>query len=69
MILELTGEEFTYTFNVPGVYLYQCTPHKSMGMIGLVVVDGNTINKDLIAKAKVKGKSKKKLATLIAELN
>jgi len=63
------NKEFTYTFNVPGVYLYQCTPHKSMGMIGLVVVDGNTINKDLIAKAKVKGKSKKKLATLISELN
>ena len=40
-----------------------------MCMIALVVVDGNTINKDSIAKAKVKGKSKKKLATLISELN
>ena len=26
------------TFDTPGVYYYQCTPHKTMGMIGLVVV-------------------------------
>ena len=27
-----------YTFTVPGIYAYWCTPHKAMGMIGLVVV-------------------------------
>ena len=63
------SKDAEYKFDIPGIYLYVCSPHKSMGMIGLVVVDGNTINKDLIAKAKVKGKSKKKLATLISELN
>ena len=26
-----------YTFTVPGIYAYWCTPHKAMGMIGLVV--------------------------------
>ena len=25
-------------FEVPGVYLYQCTPHGNMGMLGLVIV-------------------------------
>ena len=62
------NKEYSYTFNVPGIYLYQCTPHKSMGMIGLVVVDGNVDNKAKIAKAKVFGKSKKKLKKLLGEL-
>ena len=40
-------------FDTPGVYLYQCSPHKSMGMIAIVVVgDGDND----ISKAKVKGK-------------
>ena len=63
------NKEFTHQFDVPGVYLYQCTPHKSMGMIGLVVVGDNTNNKDAIASTKVNGKSKKKLAKLLSELN
>ena len=62
------NKEFTHQFDVPGVYLYQCTPHKAMGMIGLVVVGDNTNNKDAIASTKVNGKSKKKLAKLISEL-
>jgi pseudoazurin len=62
------NKKFTHQFDVPGVYLYQCTPHKAMGMIGLVVVGDNTNNKDAIASTKVNGKSKKKLAKLISEL-
>ena len=58
------NKEVKITFDVPGVYLYQCTPHKAMGMIGLVVVGGNTDNLDSIKKAKVLGKSKKKLKKL-----
>ena len=53
------------TFDTPGVYVYQCSPHKSMGMIGIVVVgDGDND----VSKAKVKGKSKKKLKDLLKEL-
>ena len=32
------SKEYSYTFDKPGIYLYQCTPHKTMGMIALVVV-------------------------------
>ena len=39
-----------------------------MGMIGLVIVDGDTSNKKAIAKAKVLGKSKKKLKKLLGEI-
>lgn len=59
------GKEVSITFDQPGVYLYQCTPHKTMGMIALVVVgDGNND----VSGAKVKGKSKQKLAELLEAL-
>jgi len=59
------SKEYSYTFDTPGVYLYQCTPHKSMGMIAVVVVgDGDND----ISKAKVKGKSKKKLKEILGAL-
>ena len=62
------GKEVSITFEVPGIYYYWCTPHKGMGMIGLVVVGDDTSNKDEIAKAKALGKSKKKLKKLLSEL-
>ena len=62
------GKEVSIEFTVPGIYYYWCTPHKGMGMIGLVVVDHDTSNKDDIAKAKALGKSKKKLKALLGEL-
>jgi pseudoazurin len=62
------NKEFAMTFETPGIYYYWCTPHKSMGMIGLVVVGDDVSNKDAIAKAKAMGKSKKKLKALIGEL-
>jgi pseudoazurin len=59
------SKEVAITFDTPGVYLYQCTPHKTMGMIAIVVVgDGDND----ISGAKVKGKSKKKLKALLEEL-
>ena len=59
------NKEVEMTFDTPGVYVYQCSPHKTMGMIGIVVVgDGDND----VSKAKVKGKSKKKLKALLAEL-
>ena len=62
------NKEVAITFDTPGIYMYQCTPHKSMGMIALVVVGEDTSNKDAIAKAKAMGKSKKKLKGLLSEL-
>ena len=62
------GKEVSMTFEVPGIYYYWCTPHKGMGMIGLVVVGDDVSNKDAIAKAKALGKSKKKLKALLGEL-
>ena len=63
------GKEAKITFDQPGIYYYWCTPHKGMGMIGLVVVGGDLSNKDDVAKAKALGKSKKKLKALLASLS
>ena len=63
------NKEVAITFDTPGVYLYQCSPHKTMGMIAIVVVgkpDGEA--KDRLKDVKVKGKSKKKLKELLGEL-
>lgn len=57
-----------FEFKVPGIYLYQCTPHKAMGMIGIVIVGGDKSNLDKIKKVKVYGKSKKILKKLIKDL-
>lgn len=62
------NKEVAITFDTPGVYLYQCTPHKSMGMIAMVVVGDDTSNLDAVAGAKARGKSKKKLKALVAKL-
>ena len=63
------NREVEMTFDMPGVYYYQCTPHKTMGMIGLVIVGDDISNKDIIIKkSKAKGKSKKKLKGLLNEL-
>ena len=63
------GKEASVTFETPGIYYYWCTPHKGMGMIGLVVVGDDTSNKAQISKAKAIGKSKKKLIALLEQLN
>ena len=62
------SKDANYTFKKPGVYLYQCTPHKAMGMIGIVVVDNDKSNLDKIKKVKVYGKSKKLLKSLLKSL-
>ena len=49
------GETVNIKFTVPGIYLYQCSPHAAMGMIGIVVVGGDTSNMDVIAGKKVTG--------------
>ena len=56
------------TFDTPGMYLYQCTPHATMGMIGVVVVGGDVSNKADIAKVKIRGKSKKKLKKILKDI-
>ena len=62
------NKDTEYTFTIPGIYAYWCVPHKTMGMIGFVIVGDDLSNLDSIKKVKFLGKSKKIAATLIAEI-
>ena len=62
------NKDTQYKFTVPGIYAYWCTPHKSMGMIGFVVVENDKSNLDEIKKIRFSGKSKKIAAELINSL-
>lgn len=62
------NKDTEYKFDIPGIYAYWCTPHKTMGMIGFVVVGDNKSNLDSIKSIKFSGKSKKIAVDLINSL-
>ena len=62
------SKDAEYKFEIPGIYAYWCTPHKSMGMIGFVVVGNDKSNLEAIKKLKYLGKSKKIAESLISSL-
>ena len=62
------SKDTEFTFTVPGIYAYWCVPHKTLGMIGFVIVGEDLSNLDKIKKVKFIGKSKKIAKTLIAEI-
>jgi pseudoazurin len=62
------NKDIEFKFDVPGIYAYWCTPHKSMGMIGFVVVGEDKSNLDAIKSIRYSGKSKKIAPDLINSL-
>tara|TARA_B100000745_G_scaffold84490_1_gene52901 strand:- start:117 stop:551 length:435 start_codon:yes stop_codon:yes gene_type:complete len=62
------GKDTEFTFTIPGIYAYWCVPHKTLGMIGFVIVGNDLSNLDSIKKVKFIGKSKKIAKGLIAEI-
>ena len=62
------NKDAEYTFTIPGIYAYWCTPHKNMGMIGFIVVGGNKTNLEAIKKIRFSAKSKKIAPDLINSL-
>ena len=62
------GKDTEFTFTIPGIYAYWCTPHKSLGMIGFVVVGGDKHNLEQIKNTKFFGKSRKISSSLIEHL-
>ena len=62
------NKDTEYKFTIPGIYAYWCTPHKTMGMIGFVVVGNDKSNIDAIKSIKFMGRSKKISPDLINSL-
>jgi len=46
------SQDVTVTVNKEGIYVYQCTPHSMMAMVGVIQVGGSLSNMDSI-QAKV----------------
>ena len=53
------GKDTEFTFTLPGIYAYWCVPHKTLGMIGFIIVGNDLSNLDSIKKVKFIGKSKR----------
>ncbi len=64
------NEDFELKFDKVGVYGYQCTPHYAMGMVGLIVVEGEGLKASIESAKKVKqfSKAKKVFKKLFEEL-
>ena len=64
------GQDVTFTLSEPGVYVYVCSPHATMGMIGIIVVGEATPEAiAMVADAKIRGQSAKKFEALLGELD
>ena len=59
------NKDTEYKFTAPGIYAYWCTPHKSMGMIGFVIVGDDKSNLEAVKSIRFSGKSKKIATELI----
>lgn len=54
------NKEISVTFEVPGVYGYKCAPHYALGMVGLIIVEGEGMLDNAEAARDVKHRSKGK---------
>ena len=63
------NKEFVVKVSKPGVYVFKCNPHFTMGMVAVVQV-GAAGNKAVVAAAAAKapGQSKKRLAAYLAQV-
>lgn len=62
------GKDVSYTFSTPGAYVYKCTPHYGMGMVGIIIVGGTPDNLSEIVGKKYPGKAEKRIDTILAPL-
>lgn len=60
------GEKFTVTLSKEGVYVYECTPHTAMGMVGIIQV-GKATNADKVTENIFKQKKAQERLSLYAK--
>ncbi|MEM1344212.1 MAG: pseudoazurin [Pseudomonadota bacterium] len=53
------NQEIEVTFDVEGTYLYNCQPHATLGMIGIIMVGDHTGNFEEVADARMRGRASK----------
>ena len=60
------NEEFEITLEVEGAYGVYCTPHKTAGMVGLVIVGDNPPNFDALQQVRQRGRAKSRYEDIFA---
>lgn len=63
------GKDFEVTYTIEGTYGYYCTPHRGLGMVGLILVGDYKVNWDDVKASKQKSKAKKIYKKLYAEVD
>lgn len=61
------GEDYVLTLTAEGLYGVKCTPHYTMGMVGLVQA-GAPVNLDAASAVVLKGKAKTRFEPLMAQV-
>lgn len=61
------GKDYVLTLTAEGLYGVKCTPHYTMGMVGLIQA-GAPVNLDAAAAVTHKGKAKTRFEPLFAEV-
>jgi len=64
------NKEISVTLDVPGFYGYKCTPHVALGMVGLIVVEGEgkMANYEAAKAVKHRGRVKRVFEEIWAEV-
>lgn len=62
------SKDVSYIFTEPGIYIYKCTPHYGLGMVGVVVVGDATDRAAALASKKYPGKAAARIRALLAPL-
>ncbi|MEM1361604.1 MAG: pseudoazurin [Pseudomonadota bacterium] len=61
------GKDFDLPVEAEGTYGYFCTPHKSWGMVGLLLVGDASTNYEAVKTVRKRGKAKTRFEELFAE--
>jgi pseudoazurin len=61
------NEEIEVTLSEEGLYAYKCTPHYTLGMVGLILVGDEAPNMDAIAEQRFPGRAGRVMDDLMAQ--
>jgi pseudoazurin len=61
------NEEIEVTLTEEGLYAYKCTPHYTLGMVGLILVGDEAPNLDAVAELPARGRAGPRMEALVEE--
>ena len=63
------SEDYILEFTVPGIYVYECTSHRGLGMVGIIVVGNDTSNLNAVKQVDLSVPlANQRLTALVAQI-